>query len=55
MKHSDTIFVAAGLGLFAFVASPFGGNMLRQQLKTASLAIPLPVSIRFPRFSRLIL
>jgi Lysylphosphatidylglycerol synthase TM region len=52
MKRSDTILVAAGLGLFALVASRIGWTGLFHQLITASLAIPVVV---FLSFSRLLL
>lgn len=52
MKRSDAIFVAAGLGLFAFVASRIGWTALFHQLITASLAIPL---LAFVSFLRLLL
>jgi hypothetical protein len=49
MKRSDTILIALGLGLFAFVASRIGWSALAHQLMTASLAIPVLVSISFLR------
>jgi len=49
MKRSDAILVAAGLGLFAFVASRIGWTALFHQLITASLAIPVLVFISFLR------
>jgi len=49
MKRSDAILITAGLGLFAFVASRIGWSALVHQLMTASLAIPLLVSISFLR------
>jgi hypothetical protein len=49
MKRSDAILFTAGLGLFAFVASRIGWSGLVHQLMTASLAIPLLVSISFLR------
>jgi hypothetical protein len=48
MKRTDAILtVAVGLGLFAFVASRIGWNGLLHQLKLASLAVPVLVSISF--------
>ena len=49
MKRSHTILVAAGLGLFAFVASRIGWTALFHQLITASLAIPVVVFVSFLR------
>src|SRR5215470_11482271 len=49
MKRSDAILTAAGLGLFAFVASRIGWAGLLHQLMTASLAIPVLVSVSFLR------
>jgi len=49
MKKTDTILTAVGLGLFAFVASRIGWNGLLHQLKLASLAVPVLVSISFVR------
>lgn len=49
MKRSDTILVAAGLGLFAFVASRIGWTALFHQLVTASVAIPVLVFVSFLR------
>jgi Lysylphosphatidylglycerol synthase TM region len=49
MKRSDAILIAAGLGLFAFVASRIGWTGLLHQLMTASLAIPVLVSVSFLR------
>jgi hypothetical protein len=49
MKRSDTILIAVGLGLFAFVASRIGWTALLHQLMTASLAMPVVVSISFLR------
>ncbi len=49
MKRSDTILIVVGLGLFAFVASRIGWIPLLHQLMTASLAIPVLVSISFLR------
>jgi hypothetical protein len=50
MKRSDAILIAAGLGLFAFVASRIGWSALVHQLMIAWLAIPVVVSISFLRF-----
>ena len=49
MKRSDTILIVVGLGLFGFVASRIGWIPLLHQLMTASLAIPVLVSISFLR------
>jgi len=49
MKHSDTILIAVGLALLAFVASRVGWIPLLPQLMTASLAIPVLVSVSFVR------
>ena len=49
MKRSDTIFVAAGLGLFAFVASRIGWSELAHQLIAASFAIPVLASVSLLR------
>jgi Lysylphosphatidylglycerol synthase TM region len=49
MKRSDAILIAAGLGLFAFVASRIGWSALVHQLMIAWLAIPALVSISLLR------
>lgn len=49
MKRIDTILVAAGLALFAFVASRIGWTALVHQLMTASPAIPVLVIFSFLR------
>jgi hypothetical protein len=49
MKRSDAILIAAGLGLFAFVASRIDWSALVHQLMIAWLAISALVSISFLR------
>ena len=49
MKRTDAILTAVGLGLFAFVASRIGWAGLFHQLKMASLAMPVLVSVSFLR------
>lgn len=49
MKRSEVIFVAVGLGLFAFVASKIGWGSVVDQLSAAWPAVPALVALSFLR------